>query len=96
MHARRADGAPFLQGRRATGFSDTEERLVGLHDEVPFLLEDAIKPAGADDDSALLPMPSHIEHDGNLLTGQNPRSSEALAKAMVAMVGALQRACASA
>lgn len=28
-------------------------------------------------------MLSHIEHDGNLLTGQNPRSSEAIAKAMV-------------
>lgn len=93
VYARRADGTPFLQGRRATGFSDTEERLAGLHDEVPFLLEDAMKSAGADYHSALLPMLSHIEHDGNLLTGQNPRSSEAIAKAMV---GALQGASATA
>jgi len=83
VYAQRADGSPFLDGRRATGFTDTEERLAGLHDKVPFLLEDVMKSKGADFHSALLPMLSHIEHDGNLLTGQNPRSSEAIAKAMV-------------
>lgn len=87
VHARRADGTPFLDGRRATGFTDTEERLAGLHDKVPFLLEDAMKAQGADFHSALLPMLSHIEHDGNLLTGQNPRSSEALANALVKALG---------
>ena len=44
---------------------------------------DAMKAVGTDFHSALLPMLSHIEQDGNLLTGQNPRSSEAIAKAMV-------------
>ena len=83
VYAQRANGAPFLEGRRATGFTDTEERLAGLHDKVPFLLEDVMKSKGADFHSALLPMLSHIEHDGNLLTGQNPRSSEAIAKAIV-------------
>lgn len=83
VYAKRADGAPFLEGRRATGFTDAEERLAGLHDKVPFLLEDVMKSQGADFHSALLPMLSHVEHDGNLLTGQNPRSSEAIAKAMV-------------
>ncbi|MEO5689007.1 MAG: type 1 glutamine amidotransferase domain-containing protein [Burkholderiaceae bacterium] len=88
VYAQRADGSPFFEGRRATGFTDTEERLAGLHDQVPFLLEDVMKSKGADFHSALLPMLSHVEHDGNLLTGQNPRSSEAIAKAMV---GALKR-----
>ena len=83
VHARRASGEPFLEGRRVTGFTNTEERLAGLKDVVPFLLEDAMKSSGADFHSALVPMFSHIEHDGNLLTGQNPHSSEALAKAMV-------------
>jgi putative intracellular protease/amidase len=87
VHAQRANGAPFFEGRRATGFTNTEERLAGLHDEVPFLLEDVMKSKGADFHSALLPMLSHIEHDGNLLTGQNPRSSEAIAKAMVSALG---------
>jgi len=83
IHARRGDGSPLLKGRRVTGFTNTEERLAGLHDKVPFLLEDAMKAAGGDFHSALLPMLSHVERDGNLLTGQNPQSSHAIAKAMV-------------
>lgn len=83
VHAKRADGRPFFEGRRATGFTKTEERLAGLHDKVPFLLEDVMKSRGADFRSAMLPSMSHIEHDGNLLTGQIPRSSEAMTKAMV-------------
>lgn len=83
VHAKRASGEPFLQGRRATGFTNTEEHLAGLEDVVPFLLEDAMKSGGADFHSALVPMLSHIERDRNLLTGQNPHSSDALAKAMV-------------
>ncbi len=83
VHARRADGRPFLEGRRATGFSNIEERLAGLHDKVPFLLEDAMEQQGARYHKALLPMVSHIEHDGNLITGLNPRSSEAIGEALV-------------
>ena len=83
LHARRRDGSPLLEGRRVTGFTNTEERLAGLHDKVPFLLEDAMKAQGGDFHSALLPMLSHIERDGNLITGQNPKSSHAIGKAMV-------------
>jgi len=83
LSVQRRDGSPLLQGRRVTGFTNTEERLAGLHDKVPFLLEDAMKAKGGDFHSALLPMLSHIERDGNLLTGQNPKSSEAIGKAMV-------------
>jgi putative intracellular protease/amidase len=83
LHVKRRDGSPLLQGRRVTGFTNMEERLAGLHDKVPFLLEDAIKAQGGDFHSALLPMLSHTERDGNLLTGQNPKSSEAIGKAMV-------------
>jgi putative intracellular protease/amidase len=83
VRAKRSTGEPFLSGRRATGFTNVEERLAGLHDVVPFLLEDAMKSAGADYHSALLPMLSHIEQDGNLLTGQNPRSSLAVGEALV-------------
>jgi putative intracellular protease/amidase len=84
VHARRADGQPFLQGRRATGFTNAEEFLARLKDVVPFLLEDEMKAAGADFHSAPLPLLSHVEQDGHLITGQNPHSSEAVAKALVA------------
>lgn len=83
LAVQRGDGSPLLKGRRVTGFTNTEERLAGLHDKVPFLLEDAMKAKGADFHSALLPMLSHVERDGNLLTGQNPKSSHAIGKAMV-------------
>ena len=83
LHVKRRDGSSLLKGRRVTGFTNTEERLAGLHDKVPFLLEDAMKAQGGDFHSALLPMLSHVERDGNLLTGQNPKSSHAIAKAMV-------------
>lgn len=84
VQARRADGQPFFQGRRATGFTNAEEFLARLKDVVPFLLEDEMKASGADFHSALLPMLSHVEEDGNLITGQNPNSSEAVAEALVA------------
>ncbi len=83
VHARRADGQPFFQGRRATGFTNAEEFLARLKDVVPFLLEDEMKASGADFHSALLPLLSHVEQDGHLITGQNPNSSEAVAKALV-------------
>ena len=80
---RRADGQPFLQGRRVTGFTNAEEFLARLKDVVPFLLEDEMKARGADFHSALLPLLSHVEEDGNLITGQNPRSSEDVAALLV-------------
>ena len=83
VYAKRTNGEPFFEGRRATGFTNTEERLAGLKDVVPFLLEDAMKESGADFHSGLVPMLSHIEQDGNLLTGQNPHSSAALAAKLV-------------
>ncbi len=83
LHVRRREGSPLLKGRRVTGFTNMEERLAGLHDKVPFLLEDEMKAQGGDYHSALLPMLSHVERDGHLITGQNPRSSEAIGEAMV-------------
>ncbi len=83
VYAKSGDGEPFFKGRRATGFTNAEETLSGLKDVVPFLLQDAMKKAGADFHSALVPMLSHVEYDGNLLTGQNPNSSAVLAKKLV-------------
>lgn len=79
VYAKRSNGEPFFKGRLAAGFTNTEELLAGLKDMVPFLLEDAIKESGADFHSELVPVLSHVEQDGNLLTGQNPHSSDALA-----------------
>ena len=42
-----------------------------------------MRAQGGDFHSALLPMLSHVERDGNLLTDQDPNSSHAIGKAMV-------------
>ncbi|MFZ2235191.1 MAG: DJ-1/PfpI family protein, partial [Dokdonella sp.] len=80
-----AGGAPMVKGKRVTGFTNSEEAAVGLTDVVPFLLEDMLKANGANyekkGDWAV-----HVVTDGNLITGQNPASSEAAAEAVLAML----------
>jgi putative cofactor-binding repeat protein len=80
--ARGADGTPLVKGKRVTGFSNTEEAAVGLTDVVPFLVEDALKANGGRYSRAE-DWASHAVVDGNLITGQNPASSEATAKALL-------------
>lgn len=84
-HVKGSDGEPLVKGRRVTGFTNGEEEGVGLTDVVPFLVEDMLKENGADyrkgDDWA-----SYVEVDGKLVTGQNPASSEAAAKELLALL----------
>lgn len=88
LGASTSGGAPLVRGRKVAGFSNLEERMVGLYDVVPFRLEDALKEKGAKYDAGLLPMIAHIVKDGNLITGQNPASSAGIAKAMISAFGA--------
>ncbi|MGI8840904.1 MAG: type 1 glutamine amidotransferase domain-containing protein [Caulobacteraceae bacterium] len=90
--ARAPDGAPFVKGRRLTAFTNGEETLAGLHTVVPFLLESRLREAGALFEHALLPITGHVVHDGALITGQNPASSLAMAKALVGALAERQRA----
>jgi putative intracellular protease/amidase len=73
-----ADGTPLVQGKRVTGFTNTEEAAVELTDIVPFLVEDELKAKGGNysrtDDWG-----SYVVTDGLLITGQNPGSSAATA-----------------
>jgi len=92
LNARGADGEPLLKGRRVTGFTNGEEVLAGLDKVTPFLLEDRIRAAGGKFEHALLPGACHVVIDGDLITGQNPASSEALAKALSEALSARQRA----
>ncbi len=76
------DGAPLVEGKTVTGFTDEEEEAVGLTDVVPFLLEDVLKQLGAKFSKAG-PFEPHVVRDGLLITGQNPASSEPAAKALL-------------
>lgn len=85
--AKKKDGTPLVQGLAVTGFTDSEEEAVGQTAIVPFLIESKFKELGAkferSDD-----WNSHVAVDGNLVTGQNPQSSEALAAKVVELIKA--------
>lgn len=83
-HARGADGASLVEGKSVTGFSNSEEAAVELTDIVPFLLEDELQAIGANYSKSSDWHPYTVT-DGNLVTGQNPASSEAVAQALLAM-----------
>ena len=76
------NGQPLVKGKKMTGFSDTEEEAVGLTKVVPFLLEDELKKLGAHYSKGV-DWGSYTEQDGLLITGQNPASSEAVAKLLL-------------
>jgi len=76
-----ADGTPLVQGRQLTSFSNEEESGYAQAD-VPFNLEDALRAEGAEFSAAPV-WQENIVVDGRLLTGQNPASGGALAKAIV-------------
>jgi len=65
-----------------TGFSNSEEAAVQLTGVVPFLLEDELKSKGAEY-SCAEDWHSYVVQDGNLVTGQNPASSEEAAEALL-------------
>ena len=74
VNARDEAGKPLVSGRRVTGFSDSEERAVGLDTVVPFLLESRLRELGGLYESTDDFQPFAIA-DGRLVTGQNPASS---------------------
>lgn len=84
-HVKAASGNPLIKGRQVTGFTNGEEADVELTDIVPFLIEDEFIALGAHYQKGPNWSPFIVE-DGKLITGQNPASSEAVAKALVAQL----------
>jgi putative intracellular protease/amidase len=82
LSATGADGRNAFEGFTVTGFSNAEEKIGGLADKAPWLLEDRLEQAGLTVQTGL-PFQPHVVTDRNLLTGQNPASSEPLAQALV-------------
>jgi len=81
-HVKKPHGSPLVEGKKVTGFTNTEEASVGLTDVVPFLLEDELKAKGAIF-SKTKDMESYVVSDGLLITGQNPASSADAAKVLL-------------
>jgi len=89
LAARRDDGSWPFTGYRMTGFTNTEERLGGLADKAPWLVQTRLVDVGADF-VASRPFAAHVEADRRLHTGQNPASSVPLAAAIMAAAAAAE------
>ena len=81
-HVKSAAGQPLVEGKKVTGFTNTEEAAVGLTDIVPFLVEDELKAKGGVYSKGP-DWGSYVLTDGLLITGQNPASSAAAASTLL-------------
>lgn len=88
LNVQLSDGEYLIKGKKLTGYSWFEETLARRKKEVPFDLEEALKERGADYEKAFIPMTSKVVVDGNLITGQNPFSSEEIAEVIMQRLGA--------
>ncbi|WP_344007218.1 type 1 glutamine amidotransferase domain-containing protein [Streptomyces thermocarboxydovorans] len=85
--AKRADGSWAFAGYRLTGFTNVEEDQVGFADKAQWLLETRLREEGAEFASGA-PWAPYVVTDRNLVTGQNPASSEPIARQLVDMLSA--------
>ena len=90
-HVKTAEGAPLVQGKKVTGFTNTEEDAVGLTEVVPFLVEDMLKAAGGSYSKGP-DWGSYVVSDGLLITGQNPASSAEAAEVLVERLASATKA----
>jgi putative intracellular protease/amidase len=84
-------GEPLVKGKRVTGFTNGEEAAVNLTHVVPYLVEDELKRIGGLYEKAADWAPFAIV-DGRVVTGQNPASSTAAAKALMEVLAARKAA----
>lgn len=82
LNAKAKNGQPLLEGKKVTGFSDSEEEVLGLTKIVPFLLEQELKKLGGYYNKGKN-WTSFTQQEGLLITGQNPASSEAVAELLL-------------
>jgi putative intracellular protease/amidase len=75
-------GVPLIKGKSVTGFTNGEEEAVHLTHVVPFLVEDELKRVGGRYKKAA-DWESFTITDDRIITGQNPASSSAAAKALM-------------
>ncbi|QCU78301.1 type 1 glutamine amidotransferase domain-containing protein [Citricoccus sp. SGAir0253] len=82
LSAADGDGGFAFAGRRMTVFTNGEELSGGTGEATPWFVETVLRERGAVLD--LGPdWSSHVVRDGNLITGQNPQSSEDVAREVI-------------
>lgn len=81
-HAKAPNGNALVEGKKVTGFTNSEEAAVELSDIVPFLVEDELKAKGGIFSRGGDWEP-YVVSDGLLITGQNPASSAPAAELLL-------------
>ena len=85
LNVKLPNGDALVKNKKVTAFSNSEEIAVKLENVVPFLLEDSLVELGATFLKGEDWNP-YVIRDGKLITGQNPASSEAVAKELLELL----------
>ena len=93
LNAKLSNGKYLVDGKRISAFTDEEEAGYAIED-VPFLLEKALRGQGADFVQVKPWQPLSVV-DGLLVTGQNPASASAVALDMIKLLNATKPATAA-
>ncbi|MDI6100445.1 type 1 glutamine amidotransferase domain-containing protein [Actinoplanes sp. NEAU-A12] len=76
-----------LEGYRMTAFSHDEEMVTDMAGKLPFVLQVELERLGSKYEKAPVIWGSCVVEDRNLITGQNPYSSTALAETFIKRLG---------
>ncbi len=79
------NGEYLIRNKKTTGFTNEEEEIVKLTNEMPFLLETKLKERGASFNGAS-PWSENVVVDNRLITGQNPASASKLGEEVVKLL----------
>lgn len=77
-----SDGLYLVDGKKVNGFTNEEEKAVGLETVVPFLLESKLIERGGQFEKSEMWEP-HVTVDNRLITGQNPQSAKGVGEAIL-------------
>lgn len=77
--AKNENGEAIVSGKKINCFTNAEEKAVELDKVVPFLLETQVRELGGEFQCSDL-FEEHVAVDGNLITGQNPKSAAGVAQ----------------
>lgn len=87
VSAKRPDGESIVKDRKVNAFTNEEEVAVGLETVVPFMLESRLRELGGEFVGMDNWQPFAVQ-DGQLITGQNPQSSQRVADMVLAALKA--------
>ncbi len=87
-HAKDSSGMPLVQGKAVTCFTNSEEEALSLTAAMPFLVEDMVKEQGGHFSKAADFEP-YVVVSGNLISGQNPASTQLITEELLKMLTAV-------